>query len=243
MLFNGLEIHFRIYLIERGVEMGEEILAMNGFIRLPDNMKEYEFYEKLKIWTSQQGVEYKKDFIDYDEDLKVQRANSFALFNKGKSKRYFLRVNWDSSKKKVAILMMNPSHATAMYSDNTVRFMIQYTSTHFNAGDVWIVNMSPIINPDSRKIAPHHFDFDFKNQNIITQAVEQADIIFLSWGDRGKSGVRAMGRSFEDMLRENSEKLYCFRQSMKGNPVHRNQRPNIPLDWLPQKVHLGRIYP
>lgn len=215
--------------------------ALEGFIRLPEEVPKNQFYDELRVWIEKRGGAFSYNPIIVNNKLTTQIAQHYSAFDRNVGKRYSLRINWDVSKQKVAILMMNPSHATSLYSDNTVMFMIQYVNRHFNSGSVWIVNMSPIIDPDSDNVEESYFIDDEENKSHIFQAVEWADIVFLAWGDKGGYGVEPLGYEFENLLRSKEGKLWCFRQSKKGNPIHRNQRPPIKLDHHPQIVNLDKL--
>ncbi|PFR33803.1 DUF1643 domain-containing protein [Bacillus cereus] len=224
------------------MEMKNFFQAIEGFIKLPEDVTELQFYEELKEWIENRGGEYLKESICLPQGLEVQRAQHLAIFDKSKENRYTLRINWDPNKNKVAVLMMNPSHATALNSDDTVKFMVPYVIRYFDAGSIWIVNMSPFIEPDSLKVDATKFTSDKENMNFIEQAIKWSDIAFLSWGDNGGNGVRAFGNWFKNLMETNKEKLRCFKQSKAGNPIHRHQRPPIQLDWQPQKVDLKKLF-
>lgn len=217
---------------------------LEDFIRLPKKMTESELNEKLQGGSHIQGSIREIDLKDSDQDLIIQTAQHKAIFDKDQEKRYSLHITWDLNEdfKKVAVVMMNPSLANEKFSDPTVTFMTEYASTHFQAGSLWIVNMSPIINPKSQELTEENFVKDSENEKIIEEAITWADIVFLAWGDKGKMGVEAMRNKFKGLLYLNKEKLYCFGQSLKGQPKHRNQRPFYKLDHQPQKVNLNSIF-
>ena len=213
-------------------------------VRLPKKITEAEFNEKLQDGIHLKGSTLKIDLRDSDQDLKIQTAQHKAIFDKAEKKRYSLHITWDVNEgfKKVAVVMMNPSLANEKFSDPTVTFMAEYASNHFHAGSIWIVNMSPIINPKSQELTKENFAKDSKNEKIIEEAIEWADVIFLAWGDKGKLGVEAMGDEFKKLLNLNKEKLHCFDQSIKGQPKHRNQRPFYKLDHEPKRVDLNLLF-
>lgn len=223
--------------------LSKKFQSIEGFIKIPDNVEKIEFYEELSRWIKKRGGDFLIDQINMPPDLEIQRAQHVAIFDKSKKNRYTLRVNWEPDKNKVAILMMNPSHATALISDITVTFMIEYAIKHFDAGGVWIVNMSPFIDPKSKNVDKGKFTDDCINKDLIKQAIEWSNIAFLAWGDNGGEGVKVFGKWFEDLMKKNENKLRCFRQTKKGNPIHRNgERPPINLDRKPQPVDLNMIF-
>ncbi|MGZ9583832.1 DUF1643 domain-containing protein [Paenibacillus marinisediminis] len=222
--------------------MSTDYKLLEGFIKIPSDMTDTQFYLDLKRWIEGCGGKYIRDSIDLLPNLVMQRSQHLAVFNEDKTNRYTLRIDWDIQKAKVTILMMNPSHATELYSDETVRFMIQYAIRYFNAGSVWIVNMSSFIEPDSQKLASSKFTGDKNDQSTIVEAINWSDVVFLAWGDKGEDSVVAFGSWFEELLKKNTTKLKCFRQSKAGNPIHRNQRPKIQLDHVPQNVDLNKIF-
>lgn len=226
----------------------EQLELLEGIIRIPEGTTKEQFYKELSDWICERGGDYKREYVSFPRErkhkLEIQFAQHMAVFNKGDNKvnRYTLRVDWNMCKKKVAILMMNPSHATALHSDETVKFMIQYVTHHFDAGQAWIVNISSYIQPKSCEVGELHFRVDEINKTLIKQAIEWAEIVFLAWGDKGGTGVKAYGEWFKRILVNHADKLRCFRQSKKGNPIHRNQRPRIDLDHIPQDVDLQKIF-
>ncbi|MFX4306047.1 DUF1643 domain-containing protein [Exiguobacterium sp. A1_3_1] len=219
-------------------------LLLESSVRLSNNMTEAKFYEELQKWIHEQGSIFEIDLQNKDQELSIQNAQHKAIFSKDGIKRYSLHIMWNTNEEcqKVTVVMMNPSHANERFSDPTVTFMTKYAQKYFKAGSLKIVNISPIINPDSQALNEDYFINDTINEKAIEEAIEWADTVFLAWGDLGRYGVEAMGNKFRNLLSSNHQKLYCFAQNQMGQPKHRNQRPPYQLIHKLIRVNLNAIF-
>lgn len=65
-----------------------------------------------------------------------------AIFSADKQYRYLLRKKWDKNKKKVMVIMINPSTAAEIFIDHTTMYVIN-NLFKLDVGAVDIVNLFP----------------------------------------------------------------------------------------------------
>ncbi len=102
--------------------------------------------------------------------------------------RFTLEIEWDESKQKFIIIMMNPSRADHQYSDETVNRVIGFAkenTTLVGYGGVIAMNICPVYatNPDKLlEIKEYHFD---ENRKYIGSCLANNpnSIIILGYGD------------------------------------------------------------
>ncbi|SCX66922.1 DUF1643 domain-containing protein [Lysinibacillus fusiformis] len=120
-----------------------------------------------------------------------------AVFNQAQTERYILEKRWQSGDKVFLAFMMNPSKASHSASDPTVDQMISLAKK--NGCDVLhVVNVSSIIDGNSNNLSIKHFSLSEMNWEFIKKAVENASIVFISWGIKGQQGINTwLGSSAE----------------------------------------------
>ncbi|MDZ4619394.1 DUF1643 domain-containing protein [Bacillus cereus] len=141
-----------------------------------------------------------------EQEFEEEWIFSRAEFNKDKTKRYNLIREWDSKKKRAAVILLNPSKANHLKSDNTVNNCMNTIIDLKVYGSVEIVNLFPIMKTKSNGLLKKDKEFDEVNFSYIQQAVKKADLIILGWG----SNKKHVPDERIIKLLEDKKNLYCF---------------------------------
>lgn len=152
-------------------------------------------------------------------------VNTTALFSRNRKDRYLLKIEWDKSKKSLAIIMTFPSSADELIFDQTT-MLVRNEAVKNNFGSVSIVNLFSSINNESPKA-------DKTNTSVVMKECDSADIIIVAYG-RSTSHTEEK-EAFLNALNEHyNEKLYTIVDS-KGLPF---SHPLSPLahQWNIQKL-------
>lgn len=150
-----------------------------------------------------------------------------AIFSRNKKDRYLLKMEWDKSKKSLAIIMTFPSSADELIFDQTT-MLVRNEAVKNDFGSVSIVNLFSSVNNESPKA-------DKTNSSIVMKECDLADVIIVAYGR--KVGFENEKESFLTALNEHfSEKLYTIVDS-KGLMF---SHPLSPLahQWNIQKLKL-----
>lgn len=152
-------------------------------------------------------------------------VNTTALFSRNRKDRYLLKIEWDKSKKSLAIIMTFPSSADELIFDQTT-MLVRNEAVKNNFGSVSIVNLFSSINNESPKN-------DKTNTSVVMKECDNADVIIVAYG-RSTSHTEEK-EAFLNALNEHyNEKLYTIVDS-KGLPF---SHPLSPLahQWNIQKL-------
>ncbi|MDT3498300.1 DUF1643 domain-containing protein [Bacillus toyonensis] len=179
-----------------------------------------------------------------NEDIFIDKGRGYAVFDSkdNPTKRYFLEKQWKDEGGVLAVVMTNPSSATALGSDKTVEFLMEYARFKGFAA-LHVINIIPVINGNSTivsKIEKEKLEMhvlDKKSIQYIKRTIKNADEIILGWGGLGH-------KYFKYLIKENEEVKWVFQDKMdatfafgfgaKDNfPKH--PRPNNPEKYLFQK--------
>lgn len=131
---------------------------------------------------------------------------SKAEFNLDKTKRYYLIRQWDSEKKRAVAILLNPSKASHLKSDNTVTNCLNAIIDLKEYGSLEVVNLFPIMKTKSENLIKADKEFDGVNFSYIQKAVGKADKIIIGWGSNKKHEPY---EQIIDLLKD-KENLYCF---------------------------------
>ena len=160
------------------------------------------------------------------------------------NKRYSLEVsiNTSNAKSTATVIMMNPSKATKICSDDTVnkvlRFFIKYKN--ISVKKVTILNLFPYYVTDSAELANYVDNNDSIDlqENIyrFENYIDESDLIVLAWGDV-PSGFSAKThneyvKKTMDIITAAQKKnvVYVFRDNRftKNQIITQKQRPRHP---------------
>ena len=142
--------------------------------------------------------------------------------------RFLLKRIWDKDKDNATLIMLNPSKANLLNSDMTITNTMNYLIDK-GFGSMTVVNLFPFMATLPKDLVGHKEDFKMENNKFITEACKNAGSIFVGW-IRGENKNRI--KEVEVILREYSNKVYCF-QDVKGiKPRHPR---NITNKWTVHK--------
>ena len=96
-------------------------------------------------------------------------------------------------------------------------------------GSMTVVNLFPFMSTSPKNLTGHKEDFKRENDKFIIKACENADSIFVGWV-RGEYKNRI--KEVEVILREYSNKVYCFQDDKGIKPRHPR---NITNKWTVHK--------
>lgn len=130
--------------------------------------------------------------------------------------RYRLTRIWDENKEVVGVIMLNPSKATSLKTDNTIMNLINYLIEK-DYGGVDIVNMYAYMCRDPKKLKHRDQSYESLNDSFITQVASERNIFIIAW--RHKENIRRK-REIEMLLSPYKSKLKCFEDSDGISPRH-----------------------
>lgn len=151
--------------------------------------------------------------------------NDYAVYSPNKQYRYVLSraipSNFDRStrwRKPIAFLMLNPSTATAMENDPTIRRCIGFAERE-GYNRLYIVNLFGMRATDPKDLASAYDPVgpanDDKVHEIITSVNYDGGPIIAAWGANPVAEERA-----EQLLEHINAPLHCLGLTKKGAPRH-----------------------
>lgn len=181
-----------------------EIIDLGDQCDISEFDKKFEQFLKINKWNLIKE--------DTNQETTLEKSLGIAEFdtNIAHGHRYSLQKVWDSNKKVLGCVLMNPSNASASESDNTINFLIKY-AIHNNYGSISVVNTSSFIK--GSKTRKRDFKLNSTAVKKIIDTFEKADDIILGWGLNGsKYGVPIMKHNkLLPILRSNLNKLRVFK--------------------------------
>lgn len=156
-----------------------------------------------------------------------RKANisSQAIFSKSGKDRYLLKMEWDSTKPLLAIIMTFPSSADELIFDQTT-MLVRNGAIKNGFGSVSILNVFSSINNEKPKS-------DKNNTSAVMRECDSADTILVAYG-RGTSHTEEKEAFLLALYEHYQDKLYTIIDS-KGLPF---SHPLSPLahNWNIQKL-------
>ncbi|MGE7115083.1 DUF1643 domain-containing protein [Lysinibacillus sp. NPDC047702] len=141
------------------------------------------------------------EILEDEAYLKVK-----TIFSKDKKYRYFLKKTWDDKKGNIVFLMLNPSKADLIKSDNTVTNATNY-AVDKDFGSITIVNLFAFMDTDKKSLKDRDKETDKLNDKYILFALKECDELVIAW-ERGTHKKRK--REVAKILKKFPEKLRCF---------------------------------
>ena len=163
-----------------------------------------------------------------------------ATYSEDGLNRYVLKKTWDEGKRRLAVIMLAPSDASAVSLDNTSMLVLN-NAVRLGYGAVTILNLFATVNDFSLKQAE---DEDPENLDAIVQACQEADTIVYAPGT-GKAGNKSLQRRQQQVLnalRPLESKLNCLCDA-DGNA--RLQHPLSPAvrTWYLSPLKVSELFP
>lgn len=140
----------------------------------------------------------------------------------GENHRYLLKRTWDESLPVVCFVMLNPSEADHELDDPTIRRCVRF-AWRWGYGGIVVANLCSYRTPHPRDLRPldRETAVGLFNDRYITQAVAEAKLTVVAWGNDG----RLWGRDLEvlEIVRAHTTPM-CFGVTGKGMPIHPSAR-------------------
>lgn len=132
--------------------------------------------------------------------------------------RYLLWRVWDPSKPIVTFVMCNPSTATAVILDNTVKKVIRFAKA-WGYGGVYVVNLfawrstdpSKLVQVGPAVVGPG-------NDAAILGACNRAERVVVAWS--GYATLFKRGAYVKQLLLDEGIRLYALELTISGDPWH-----------------------
>ncbi len=160
-------------------------------------------------------------------ETETSNIRSKAIFSDDGEHRLLLWKEWDKDKPTAMIIMINPSTADDLISDNTT--MLVMNNLHrLGYGCVNIVNLySRIMDRLSLRFYSDNDLLDENNDAVIGKYAEKSDMIIIAWGCVGKHSQRIRYRQAEllEKLMNCADRLYQIgdKQCHPLTPIVRNE--------------------
>ena len=131
-----------------------------------------------------------------------------AIFSEDGTKRYLLTKTWDSSKPKLAIIMMTPSDAAGIVLDSTTMLVLNNTA-RMGYGGVTILNLFATLDDFDLEMAEAS---DKENLDVIRTATKAADTVVYAAGVGKAKNPKFQDRQKQvlEALKPVENKLFCL---------------------------------
>jgi hypothetical protein len=130
--------------------------------------------------------------------------------------RYRLWREW-SDGPRVLFVMLNPSTASFVSDDPTIRRCIGYAKA-LDVGAIDVVNLFALRATNPEEIAKHADPVGPENDHYIAEAACAAEMVICAWGAHPQAKNRAS--RVLDILRRVGQQPMCLRQTKAGHPAH-----------------------
>ena len=153
-----------------------------------------------------------------------------AIFKSDKQHRYVLKKEWDKSKKKAMVIMINPSIATEVLIDHTTMFVMNNLSK-LNFGGVDIVNLFSNVD-GSRKTKGILLEAEQENDRQMISSADKVDSIIIAWGTIGnfQKCIQQKQKLLLQLLKPYEEKIFQIADG-KGEVGFHPLAPQIRSGW------------
>jgi hypothetical protein len=179
--------------------------------------------------------------IQVDDDPTEERAEErAALFDAHPDRaiyRYMLERHWDRTRPMALWVMLNPSTATAMQDDTTIRRVRQF-SQDTGAGGFQVLNLFALRATDPTALTRHPSPVGEDNDTVIHWfARHHTGPVIVAWG--------AHGQDFPDRVDHvlnllGDQPLFCLGVTKDDHPRHPARldataelEPYVPAGWIP----------
>lgn len=164
--------------------------------------------------------------------FKESEVRSEAIFEdvNGVMHRYLLYKEWDKSKKKACVIMLNPSYADGLIGDQSSMYAMNEIVTRVDEdgnsiyGSMYLVNLFSIIETDSKNLKgiSDNNKFNENTDKYIKDAISKSHAIFIFWGVNTKREER-VGRIKEMLIGYKGSIFRTIRTD--GRAVHISRKP------------------
>ena len=152
-----------------------------------------------------------------------------ANFSDDKKQRYLLRKEWDKSKDRACVLMINPSDADGIVIDLTTQLVVNNLS-RLDYGSVDILNLYSMVG----RLATRSETEEDKIENLkaIMQSADKSTQIILAYGAIAKSNktVKARIEELLGSLEAYKDKVY-YLTDIGGEILYHPLVPSVRVKW------------
>lgn len=141
-----------------------------------------------------------------------------ATFSNDRKYRYRLWRVWDTSKKPILFLMLNPSTADENVLDPTVRRCVGY-AMKWGYGRMDVCNIFALRSTDPKELYKSEDPIGVENDTHIRIAANECDKIIAAWGNHG--GYKNRSIDIIKLLTYPIEyPVYALAKTKSNQPVH-----------------------
>lgn len=140
-----------------------------------------------------------------------------ATFSPDRKHRYLLRKEWDKSKDKATVIMVNPASATDMRIDHTTMYVLN-NLVRLGFGGCDIVNLYSRVSSSTKEDNTSNE----VNDNQILQSARTSSHVIVAWGKLGDTNKRVAKRQKEvvELLKPCQDKLFVIGDSVGNTGFH-----------------------
>jgi hypothetical protein len=147
-----------------------------------------------------------------------------AVFSQGHVHRWRLSRSWAPEKGTACWIGANPSVAGKDYDDPTCTRIISFTES-FGYGRMILVNISPFISTDPRKLPHHDHDLMFPEagEKYVVGAIAESQIVIAAWGVLDgcmRKWADALVGQLQCYPAIANKPLWCLGKTKDGSPRH-----------------------
>ena len=141
-----------------------------------------------------------------------------AIFSRCRRYRYVLWRTWNENARACAFILLNPSSATEMENDPTIRRCIGFAS-RWGFGRLYVLNLFAYRATYPRDLFRATDPIGPENDRYIRDYARRASLVVCAWGNHGSHLQRSS--HVLAMLRDAGvEDLYCLGKTSTGEPTH-----------------------
>lgn len=142
--------------------------------------------------------------------------SAIAVFSHDCRHRYVLTRTWDEQKPQLAIIGLNPSTATEVDDDPTIRRCVDFAA-RYSYGGIIMLNLFAWRATDPRELKRTTDPIGRLNDEAISAIAGSCDVL-CAWGVHGANYGRA-ARVLQ-LLRDLNARLLCLGTTKDGAPKH-----------------------
>lgn len=141
---------------------------------------------------------------------KFQEIGAVNVYDPDKRCRYSIIRTWEPKRDRAAIIMSNPRvyNPNPFIPGKSLGHCYEALVAMNNIGSFEVVNLFANISDSQVQLAKEHRIVDELNLGYIRDAVLNADVVVLAWGNKGFPVSK--DRKFKELFVGTSKKLYCF---------------------------------
>lgn len=143
-----------------------------------------------------------------------------AKLDKQRTYRYSITRTWDSTKKRVVFICLNPSTADEYEDDQTLSRCIDFSQRWHDGsyGSIEVVNLFALRATDPKVMKAAKDPIGKENDWYILNAVKNADLIIAAWGEHGS--FKRRDREILTLIKNFSKEIHCLEVLKCKQPKH-----------------------